>query len=109
IKILSGKTAGELRPARTSPIYVCAAHRYPRTQGHSVLDAQSPLPTTTSRPIALGIERIGLVSLLYTKTVGIILLLLVAAAVIGVERIKIDDSLSQLFRSETPEFRQYEE
>jgi len=74
-----------------------------------VLDAQSPLPTTTSRPIALGIERIGLVSLLYTKTVGIILLLLVAAAVIGVERIKIDDSLSQLFRSETPEFRQYEE
>ena len=74
-----------------------------------MLDAQSPLPTTTSRPIALGIERIGLVSLLYTKTVGIILLLLVAAAVIGVERIKIDDSLSQLFRSETPEFRQYEE
>jgi predicted RND superfamily exporter protein len=27
----------------------------------------------------------------------------------GVERIKVDDSLSQLFRSETPQFKQYEE
>ena len=27
----------------------------------------------------------------------------------GIKRIQIDDSLSQLFRSETPEFKQYEE
>jgi hypothetical protein len=27
----------------------------------------------------------------------------------GVARIKVDDSLSQLFRSDTPEFKQYEE
>ena len=27
----------------------------------------------------------------------------------GIERIKVDDSLSQLFRSDTKEFRQYEE
>ncbi len=30
------------------------------------------------------------------------------AAAFGFERIKVDDSLSQLFRSDTPEFRQYE-
>ena len=31
------------------------------------------------------------------------------AAAFGVERIKVDDSLSQLFRSDTPQFKQYEE
>ena len=31
------------------------------------------------------------------------------AAAFGVARIKVDDSLSQLFRSDTPEFQQYEE
>ncbi len=35
--------------------------------------------------------------------------LLAIGAGFGVERIRIDDSLSQLFRSDTPQFRQYEE
>jgi predicted RND superfamily exporter protein len=35
--------------------------------------------------------------------------LLCAAATIGVTRLKVDDSLSQLFRSDTAEFKQYEE
>ena len=34
---------------------------------------------------------------------------LIVGAVFGIQRIKIDDSLSQLFRSNTQEFRQYEE
>ncbi|HET7678913.1 MAG TPA: MMPL family transporter [Xanthobacteraceae bacterium] len=34
---------------------------------------------------------------------------LCAAAAVGVTRLKVDDSLSQLFRSDTPEFKQYEE
>ena len=34
---------------------------------------------------------------------------MVIGAVFGIERIKIDDSLSQLFRSDTKEYRQYEE
>jgi uncharacterized protein len=34
---------------------------------------------------------------------------LAIAAGFGVARIKVDDSLSQLFRSDTPEFKQYEE
>ena len=39
----------------------------------------------------------------------IILAILMIGAVFGIERIKIDNSLSQLFRSNTKEFHQYEE
>jgi len=58
--------------------------------------------------LAYGIERIGLVPLRAPIISAIILVLLVIGAGLGVERLKVDDSLSQLFRSETPEFRQYE-
>lgn len=59
--------------------------------------------------LALGIERIGLVSLRFPVAVALILIALAIAAGFGVARIKVDDSLSQLFRSDTPEFKQYEE
>ncbi len=59
--------------------------------------------------IALGLERIGLISLHYPVAVAIVAVLLSLAAAVGVTRLKVDDSLSQLFRSETPEFKQYEE
>ena len=62
-----------------------------------------------SHNIALGLERIGLISLHYPIAVAIIAILLSIAAAFGVMRLKIDDSLSQLFRSDTAEFRQYEE
>src|SRR6185369_12763766 len=39
----------------------------------------------------------------------IVLAGLIVAAIFGIQRIKIDDSLSQLFRSNTPEFHQYEQ
>jgi predicted RND superfamily exporter protein len=59
--------------------------------------------------IAFGIERLGLVAMRAPITSVIILAVLCVAAFFGLERIKIDDSLSQLFRSDTREFRQYEE
>src|SRR6185503_7993075 len=40
---------------------------------------------------------------------AIIVVLLCIGAFFGVERLKVDDSLSQLFRSDTPEFKQFEE
>ena len=43
------------------------------------------------------------------KLAATILLALCVVAVFGIQRIKIDDSLSQLFRSDTPEYKQYEE
>ncbi len=59
--------------------------------------------------IAFGLERIGLIALRAPRTAAVVLLALVVIAVFGIQRIKIDDSLSQLFRSDTPEYKQYEE
>jgi uncharacterized protein len=53
--------------------------------------------------LALDIERIGVVSLRFPAVVGVLTILLAIAAAFGVARIRIDDSLSQLFRSDTPE------
>ena len=59
--------------------------------------------------LAFGIERCGLIALSFPWLVALAALLLSIAAGFGVARLKVDDSLSQLFRSDTPEFRQYEE
>ena len=66
-------------------------------------DAQRP-PS-----IAFGLERIGLIAMKAPILSCIVLALLCIGAAFGLERIKIDDSLSQLFRSDTREYRQYEE
>src|SRR5229473_4315101 len=68
----------------------------------------SPHPRALHR-LAWGIERIGLVALRFPVLAAILVLALSVGAAFGVARIKVDDSLSQLFRSETPEFKQYEE
>lgn len=59
--------------------------------------------------IAFGLERIGLIAVKAPIVSCIVLLALIVGAVFGIYRIKIDDSLSQLFRSDTREFKQYEE
>lgn len=63
----------------------------------------------TSSRLALGIERIGLLPLGRPVLAMAIVMVLAVAALFGVYRIQVDDSLSQLFRSDTPEFRQYED
>src|SRR3977135_3992752 len=65
--------------------------------------------TSPSQSIAFGIERIGLISLLFPLLVGLATVVLLVAAAVGIARIKVDDSLSQLFRSNTPEFKTFEE
>ncbi|MGZ5875146.1 MAG: efflux RND transporter permease subunit, partial [Bradyrhizobium sp.] len=62
-----------------------------------------------NKPYTLGLERIGLISLRFPLLVGLAATVLVIAAVFGFLRIKVDDSLSQLFRSETPEFKTFDE
>ncbi|HLN10148.1 MAG TPA: MMPL family transporter [Xanthobacteraceae bacterium] len=57
--------------------------------------------------IALGIERIGLVSLRFPALAAIALVALCIGAAFGIVRLRVDDSLSQLFRSDTPEFKQF--
>lgn len=71
----------------------------------------SPEPATGKKSfsIAFGLERIGLIALRAPRLAATVLLALVVIAVFGIQRIKIDDSLSQLFRSDTKEYKQYEE
>ena len=62
-----------------------------------------------TRSIAFGLERIGLIAMQAPILTCIILAALIVGAVFGIHRIQIDDSLSQLFRSDTKEFHQYEQ
>jgi uncharacterized protein len=75
-------------------------------------EAQAPAKNPAKKglhELAFGIERIGLVSLHFPFAAVFVAVLLAVAAGFGVARLKVDDSLSQLFRSNTPEFKQYEE
>ena len=80
----------------------------PDRMSESVSDPPEP-PVRKPVSIALGLERIGLVPLRAPIIAALIFALLSIAAAFGVARIKVDDSLSQLFRSDTAEFKQYEE
>jgi predicted RND superfamily exporter protein len=66
-------------------------------------------PDRKLHPLAYGIERMGLMSLRFPYLVAAVLVIAAVLAGFGIERIKVDDSLSQLFRSNTPEFKQYED
>src|SRR5207244_4699727 len=63
------------------------------------------LPTSSR---AAGLARMGLIALKAPILSLIILVALLIGAVFGVYRIKIDDSLSQLFRSASKDYKQYE-
>src|ERR1700750_1146476 len=58
--------------------------------------------------IAFGLERMGLIAVRAPIVSCIFLAALFLPAIFGIERIRIDDSLSQLFRSNSKEYRQYE-
>src|SRR5437588_10115378 len=58
--------------------------------------------------IAFGLERLGLIAVQAPILSCIVLVGLFIGAIFGIDRIKIDDSLSQLFRSNSREYRQYE-
>src|ERR1035437_9472657 len=58
--------------------------------------------------IAFGLERLGLIAVQKPVLSCIILVCLFIGALFGIDRIKIDDSLSQLFRSNSKDYRQYE-
>ena len=81
---------------------------------HSVESEVQSSESGTSTPdrglpaLAFGTERMGLISLKMPFIVGVIFALLAIAAVFGARKLQVDDSLSQLFRSNTPQFQQYE-
>src|ERR1700733_11377491 len=64
--------------------------------------------TRATASIAFGLERIGLIAVRAPILSCIVLVGLIIAAIFGIQRIKIDDSLSQLFRSNSKDYKQYE-
>ncbi|HET8543141.1 MAG TPA: MMPL family transporter [Pseudolabrys sp.] len=72
-------------------------------------DVKVPPRAVKARNLALGIERIGFFALSHRTLCVIVFVILSAIAAVGFVRVKVDDSLSQLFRSDTDEFRTYEE
>jgi predicted RND superfamily exporter protein len=58
---------------------------------------------------SFGLDRLGLVALAAPYLSAVLIVLLTGLAAVGFLRLKVDDSLSELFRTDTPEFRQYEE
>jgi hypothetical protein len=78
------------------------------------VEASPPIqPPETSRPIkprnlALGIERLGFFGISHRALTCIVFVVLCALAAVGYTRLKVDDSLSQLFRSNTAEYRTYQ-
>ena len=60
------------------------------------------------KSIAFGLERMGLIAVKAPILSIVILAVLIVAALFGIQRIKIDDSLSQLFRSDSKDYKQYE-
>ena len=65
-------------------------------------------PPPPGKSIAFGLERMGLIAVKAPILSMIILAVLIVAAIFGIYRIKIDDSLSQLFRSDSKDYKQYE-
>jgi uncharacterized protein len=63
----------------------------------------------TPRNLALGIERIGFFSLTHRALCAVTFVALCVVATVGFARLKVDDSLSQLFRSDTEDYRTYQE
>jgi len=61
------------------------------------------------RSYAFGLERAGFLGLGWPRLTILLILLVSVAAGFGLARLKVDDSLSELFRTNTPEFHRYEE
>lgn len=57
---------------------------------------------------SLGLERVGLVGLMAPNLVAVLIAIATVIAAFGVLRLQVDDSLSELFRTDTEEFHRYE-
>jgi predicted RND superfamily exporter protein len=70
------------------------------------MDANAEPPR---RSFAFGLERLGLVGLAAPGVAMLLIVLVSAFALLGLSLLRVDDSLSELFRTDTDEFRRYEE
>jgi predicted RND superfamily exporter protein len=63
---------------------------------------------TPKKSLSFGLERIGLLPLRWPWLTGVLLVVATVAAVFGMQRLSVDDSLSELFHTDTPEFHEYQ-
>lgn len=59
--------------------------------------------------VNIGLDRLGLLALRSPMVSALVIAFVSLIAAVGVARLAVDDSLSELFRTDTPEFRQYEQ
>lgn len=59
--------------------------------------------------LSFGLDRLGLIALKAPYAVLALIVVLTGLALVGVSKLRVDDSLSELFRTDTAEFRKYEE
>ncbi|MFA5898224.1 MAG: MMPL family transporter, partial [Hyphomicrobium sp.] len=57
---------------------------------------------------SLGLERLGFVGLRAPALVSVLIAIATVLGLIGISKLQVDDSLSELFRTNTEEFRRYE-
>src|SRR5947207_5283467 len=72
-----------------------------------MMDASVDAPPR--RSFAFGLERLGLIGLAAPAITFALIVVMSALALWGLTRLRVDDSLSELFRTDTEEFRRYEE
>lgn len=58
--------------------------------------------------LSFGLDRLGLIALKAPYAVLGLIVILTGLALVGVAKLRVDDSLSELFRTDTAEFRTYE-
>ncbi len=71
--------------------------------------SQKKAPQKAPYRLVLGFERVGLIALKTPIFSAIVAVALCIVAAFGVGKLKVDDSLSSLFRSDTPQFRHFED
>lgn len=76
--------------------------------GRRTREMQQKAEPKRVRSLSFGIERLGLTALRYPLIAAAIIVAITIAAGFGYTRLKVDDSLSELFRTDTAEFRDYE-
>ena len=66
-------------------------------------------PQSGRLSVALGLERLALIPFKAPTATVLAALVIAALAIVGIQRIRVDDSLSQMFRSNDVTFKQYED
>ncbi len=61
-----------------------------------------------TRSLSFGLERLGLTVLRYPAAAAALIVAVTVVALFGISKLQVDDSLSELFRTDTQEFRDYE-